>query len=151
MVFVEETIIPLTIDKLEQCVELYINVFNNEPWNENWTYQDAKERLNDLINTPKSLGFLLYQSSNLIGLVAGNGKQSFKGLSFYVAELCINNEVQGKGYGSKLLLYLEDELKKRGIQSLYLLTANGGSAEAFYMKNNYVINENWSVIKKKLK
>lgn len=145
-----ETIVPITIDKIEQCIELYINVFNNEAWNETWTYRDAKERLTDLIQTPKFLGFLLYENDDLIGFIAENSKQSYTGLTFYLAEFCINNQIQGKGYGSKLLLYLESELKKRDIQSLYLLTANRGLAEAFYLKNNYAINENRIVLKKDL-
>lgn len=145
-----ETVVPITADNLEQCIELYINVFNSEPWNETWTYQTAKERLTDLLHTPKSLGFLLYDNNNLIGFIAGNSKKSYTGLTFYLAELCINNKIQGKGYGSKLLLCLEDELKKRGVQSLYLLTANSGLAESFYLKNDYTINENRIVMKKNL-
>ena len=119
---------------MEQCIELYINVFNSEPWNETWTYSTAQERLTDLKHTPKFLGFLLYDNDNLIGFIAGNSKKSYSGLTFYLAELCINNKIQGKGHGSKLLLCLEDELKKRDIESLYLLTANGGLAESFYQK-----------------
>jgi aminoglycoside 6'-N-acetyltransferase I len=41
---------------LEPCIELNINVFNRDPWNETWTYQTAKERLTDLLHTPKFLG-----------------------------------------------------------------------------------------------
>lgn len=145
-----ETIVPITIDKIECCIDLYINVFNNEPWYETWTYQAAKERLVDLIHTPKFLGFLLYEKDELIGFIAGNSKQSYTGLTFYLAELCVSNKTQGKGYGSKLLLYLEEELRKRDISSLYLITANGGLAEAFYLKNNYIINENRVLIKKDL-
>lgn len=75
---------------------------------------------------------------------------SYQGLTFYLAELCVNNEIQGKGYGSKILHSLEDELQKIDIKSLYLLTANGGLAEAFYRKNDYVVNEHRLVMKKKL-
>ncbi|SNS34256.1 Acetyltransferase (GNAT) domain-containing protein [Anaerovirgula multivorans] len=145
-----ETIVLITNDKLEQCIELYIKVFNSEPWNETWTHETAKERLTDLLHTPRFLGFLFYDNDNLIGFIAGNSKKSYMGLTFYLAELCINNQIQGKGYGSKLLLCLEDELKKRDIHSLYLLTSNGGLAKAFYLKNNYVINENRIVMKKNL-
>ncbi|MGM0807088.1 MAG: GNAT family N-acetyltransferase [Bacillota bacterium] len=145
-----ETIGPMTLDRIEQCVKLYINVFNKDPWNETWTDRTAKERLMDLMHTPKFLGYLLYDKDALIGFIAGNSKQSFGGLTFYLAEFCISNQIQGNGYGSKLLLYLEDELKKRDISSLYLLTAKGGLAEAFYLKNNYTINENRVVIKKNL-
>ncbi|MFA1822924.1 GNAT family N-acetyltransferase [Virgibacillus oceani] len=146
----KETIEPITIDKTEECVELYINVFNSEPWNETWTYVTAEERLIDLLHTPKFLGFSLYDNGNLIGFIAGNSKKSYGGLTYYLAELCINNQIQGKGHGSKLLLCLEDELKKRGIQSLYLLTSNGGLAESFYLKNGYSINDKRIVMKKNL-
>ncbi|TRZ39179.1 GNAT family N-acetyltransferase [Niallia circulans] len=104
----------ITEDTLEQCIELYISVFNSEPWNETWTYSSAKERLTDLLHTPKFLGFLLYVKGNLIGFIAGNSKKSYAGLTFYLAELCINNRIQGKGYGTKLLLSLEEELHTKG-------------------------------------
>lgn len=142
--------LPLTSENLEPCIELYMNVFNSEPWNESWTYETAKERLTDLLNTPKFLGFLFHVDHNPVGFIAGNSKVSYQGLTFYLAELCVNNQLQGKGYGSKMLHSLEDELQKRGIKSLYLLTANDGLAEAFYRKNDYVVNEHRIVMKKSL-
>lgn len=145
-----ERIVPMTIVEIEECIELYINVFNREPWNESWTYSTAKERLTDFIHTPKHLGFLLYENDDLIGFIAGNGKKTDVGLTFYLGELCITHQVQGKGYGSKLLLHLEKELMKKGIFSLYLLTAQGGLAEAFYQKNGYTLREDRMVLQKKL-
>ncbi|RUT30505.1 N-acetyltransferase [Paenibacillus zeisoli] len=145
-----ERILPFTSDRLGHCTELYVQVFNSEPWKETWTRPTAEERLTDLLNTPKSFGFVLYDHDQLIGFIAGNSKKSYAGLTFYLAELCINNQIQGKGYGSKLLLHLENELRKIGVQSIYLLTANGGLAETFYLKNGYKINENRIVMNKQL-
>lgn len=142
--------LPLTSENLEQCIELYMNVFNREPWNESWTYETAKERLSDLLHTPKFLGFLFKIDHNAVGFVVGNSKVSYQGLTFYLAELCVNNEMQGKGHGSKMLQSLEDELQKREIKSLYFLTDNDGLAEAFYLKNDYVVNEDRVVMKKNL-
>ncbi|MGG0792184.1 GNAT family N-acetyltransferase [Peribacillus simplex] len=142
--------LPLTSENLEQCIELYMKVFNREPWNESWTYETAKERLSDLLHTPKFLGFLFQVDHNSVGFVAGNSKVSYQGLTFYLAELCVNNEMQGKGHGSKMLQSLEDELQKREIKSVYLLTANDGLAEAFYLKNDYIVNEDRVVMKKNL-
>ncbi|MGG0741452.1 hypothetical protein [Niallia taxi] len=51
----------------------------------------------------------------------------------------------------KLLLSLEEELQRKDIQSLYLLTANGGAAETFYLKNGYETNGNRLVMRKSLK
>jgi aminoglycoside 6'-N-acetyltransferase I len=62
----------------------------------------------------------------------------------------VNNQMQGKGHGSKMLRALEAELQKREIKSLYLLTGNDGLAEAFYLKNDYVVNEDRVVMKKNL-
>ncbi|MGG3497830.1 GNAT family N-acetyltransferase [Peribacillus simplex] len=142
--------LPLTSENLEQCIELYMNVFNREPWNESWTYETAEERLSDLLHPPKFLGFLFHIDHNPVGFVAGNSKVSYQGLTFYLAELCVNNEMQGKGRGSKMLQFLEDELQKREIKSLYVLTANDGLAEAFYLKNDYVVIEDRVVMKENL-
>ncbi|KRF58491.1 GNAT family acetyltransferase [Bacillus sp. Soil745] len=140
--------IPLTSENLELCIELYMNVFNREPWNERWTYETVKERLSDLLHTPKFLGFLFHIDHKPVGFIAGNSKVSDQGLTYYLAELCVNNQMQGKGHGSKMLRALEAELQKREIKSLYLLTANDGLAEAFYLKNDYVVNEDRVVMKK---
>jgi aminoglycoside 6'-N-acetyltransferase I len=145
---VTETVVPITTDNLEQCIELYIKVFNNQPWNESWSYETAKERLTDILHTPKFTGFLLKNNETPIGFIAGNSKKTYQGITFYVAELCISNEIQGKGYGSKLLQFLEKELLKKNVKSIYLLTSNGGFAENFYRKNGYVVNNNRIVMNK---
>lgn len=113
-----EEIIPVTADNLEQCITLYSKVFNSEPWNENWTYEAAKNRLSDLLYTPKSLIFALFSHQQLVGFIGGNCKENDKGTTFYLAELCIDNQIQGKGYGSKLLSHLEKELKEKKVQSI---------------------------------
>lgn len=79
---VAETIVPITTGKIEQCIELYINVFNSETWNETWTYLTATERLTDLLHTPKFLGFLLYNNGKLIGFIVGNSKKTYSELTF---------------------------------------------------------------------
>ncbi|UOQ50160.1 GNAT family N-acetyltransferase [Gracilibacillus caseinilyticus] len=143
-----ERLIPFTSEQVEACTELYMQVFNNEPWNETWTYQSARERLTDLQRTPKFLGYLLYKDDRLMGFIAGNSKKSYTGFTFYAAELCIDNWEQGNGYGTKLLTYLEERLKSIGVESLYLLTANDGKAKVFYQKNDYFVHDNRVVMKK---
>jgi aminoglycoside 6'-N-acetyltransferase I len=145
-----EEIIRVSADSMQECIELYTKVFNDEPWNESWTHEAAGERLLDLLHTPKSLLFSLSSHGRLAGLIGGNCKRHCGGTTFYLAELCIDNKIQGKGYGSKLLTHLERELKSMGVQSIYLLTMNGGQAEAFYNKHGYVLNKNRIVMAKSL-
>ncbi|WP_235872318.1 GNAT family N-acetyltransferase [Siminovitchia acidinfaciens] len=127
-----------------------MKVFNSAPWKENWSYEVAKERLDDLYHTPKFVGYTLCNYDKLVGFIAGNKKRTPKGIVFYIAELCINSEEQGQGYGSLLLESLEKELINNDVTSIYLLTSKGGLAESFYLKKNYSVNRNRIVMKKSL-
>ena len=40
----------LSQDKIDECTELYCNVFNRAPWNDGWDENDAKERLSEIFN-----------------------------------------------------------------------------------------------------
>ncbi|MEH7394445.1 GNAT family N-acetyltransferase [Priestia megaterium] len=136
-----EKVVPLTGENMQQCINLYMNVFTKKPWNEPWTEKSARERLTDLLNTPKFMGYLFYDQGDLIGMIAGQAKKSYSGMTFYVAELCVSASVQGKGYGSAILSRFENELQRHDINSLYLLTATGGAAQAFYERNGYTVND----------
>jgi aminoglycoside 6'-N-acetyltransferase I len=138
------------LESLEECIDLYIKVFNSAPWEENWSYEVAKERLDDLYHTPKFDGYTLYNNDRLVGFIVGNQKRTPQGIVFYIAELCINSEEQGQGYGSLLLESLEKKLKNIDVTSIYLLTSNGGLAESFYLKKNYAVNKNRIVMRKSL-
>ena len=35
----------ITAENLEACAELFVEVFNQPPWNENWSLVQALERL----------------------------------------------------------------------------------------------------------
>ncbi|WEA42566.1 GNAT family N-acetyltransferase [Priestia aryabhattai] len=143
-----EKVVPFTAENMQQCIDLYLDVFTRKPWNEQWTEESVKERLTDLLNTPKFIGYLFYDQGDLIGMIAGHAKKSYSGMTFYVAELCVSASVQGKGYGSAILSRFENELQRHDINSLYLLTATGGAAQAFYEKNGYAVNDQRVVLKK---
>ncbi|UOQ43735.1 GNAT family N-acetyltransferase [Halobacillus salinarum] len=140
----------LSRHEIEDCIDLYIKVFNSKPWNEEWSYDIARERLTDMYNTPKFLGLTLYQGSELVGFIGGNKKRKPQEIVFYIAELCIKNDIQGKGLGSMLLEFLEEQLSEDKVSSIYLLTSNDGLAERFYIKKNYEMNENRIVMRKTL-
>ncbi|KXG09287.1 GNAT family N-acetyltransferase [Anoxybacillus rupiensis] len=146
----EEIVAPMTFEHLQECIELYIRVFHREPWNENWTYEAARERLTDLLHTPKFIGFVCKQREAILGFIAGHSKASDQGMAFYLAELCIDQKAQGKGYGSQLLQVLEEELQKQHVKSIYLLTSAYGAAAAFYRKNGYTVRADRIVMKKSL-
>lgn len=143
-----EAIIPMSADWVEQCTDLYIKIFNAKPWNENWSRENTIEMLNDLCHAPRFKGFLFLLNNDVIGFVAGFSKAHGQGTAFFLAEFCIDGELQGKGYGSRLLACLEEKLRQENVNSLFLLTSSGGVAERFYKKRGFEIKPNRLVLNK---
>jgi GNAT superfamily N-acetyltransferase len=136
--------------KLEEYARLYTAVFNEEPWNENWTERAVMERLEDFMNTPKFSGFALYDEGELVGVIAGHGRVFMDRLSFYVGDFFIKGNRQGKGYGKRLLGHLEQEMKAKGYHKVTLLTMTESPAEQFYEKQGYEVNNGRVVMGKNL-
>ncbi|MEH2086365.1 GNAT family N-acetyltransferase [Nostoc sp.] len=131
-----EEIQTFTTEYLDKCAHLYVEVFNGKPWNEQWTFETARTRLFEIINTPGFVGFV-FKQDELLGFVAGYCKQGQKSKSFYLEEICVQPYKQHQGIGTKLLNQLMDTLTVMKVTGVYLLTKKDGQAEAFYTKHGY--------------
>lgn len=121
----------------QACINLMLNVFNNEPWNDNWTYEGAEKYLLDYINTPGFKGFIAEEDNKTKGFLFGFRKRWWQGDEFYINEMCVEISEQRNGIGTKLIKYLEDKLAAEGIENITLLTDRGIPAEHFYKKNGF--------------
>ena len=61
--------------------------------------------------------------------------------------MCVQTSRQRRGYGAMLLQTLEDRLT--GIEQVYLMTARGGPAQAFYEKQGYRAAQRQGVLTKR--
>ncbi|MER1957144.1 MAG: hypothetical protein ABS942_07180 [Solibacillus sp.] len=52
---------------LEKCTTTFIDVFNAEPWNDEWTVENATRYLMDFTNTPGFFGLVACEQEDLIG------------------------------------------------------------------------------------
>lgn len=60
-------------DKLDQIVDLFLEVFKNDPWNDNWpSKKKVRKYLLDIINTPGFKGYLKFRDNKLIGILLGH-------------------------------------------------------------------------------
>ncbi|MFN6468501.1 MAG: GNAT family N-acetyltransferase [Nostoc sp. SerVER01] len=135
-----EEIQTFSTEYLDRCAYLYVEVFNSEPWNEEWSFNTARTRLLEIINTPGFVGFV-FKQDELLGFLAGYCKQVQKGKSFYLEEICVRPDNQRQGIGTKLLNQLMDTLTSIEVSRVYLLTNKNGQAEAFYKKHGYQRNQ----------
>ena len=121
---------------LIQCTEMFIKVFNDDPWNDEWTFSKAQKYLLDFYNTPGFLGVLALENKEVIGFIFGVHRTWWSGNEFYIHEMCVESQHQNRGIGKLLLDYLIKSLGNN-ISNITLLTDRGIPAEAFYKKNGF--------------
>ncbi|WP_445637147.1 N-acetyltransferase domain-containing protein [Nostoc sp. DSM 114161] len=142
-----EQIQAFSTEYLDRCAYLYVEVFNSEPWNEEWSFNTARTRLFEIINTPGFVGFV-FEQDELLGFLAGYCKQGQKSKSFYLEEICVRLDKQRQGIGTKLLNKLMDTLIYIEVNRVYLLTNKDGQAETFYTKHGYQRNQQMIFMRK---
>ena len=125
----------LSLDDLEEIKALFRSVFTSPPWNEDWS--DEEQLTNYLLDlmevrTPVDLG--LYEDGVLVGISIGNIHHWCRGTEYFIEELCIRTEHQGKGLGTRFFKLIEEYIKERGINQIFLMTENNVPAYGFYKK-----------------
>ncbi|TGY45807.1 GNAT family N-acetyltransferase [Clostridium perfringens] len=136
---------------LNECAELFVKTFSQEPWNEPWNFESAKKRLNDVVLTPGFRGAVLRIDEKIEGVILGNLEQWYDGEHFCVKEFFVDSSSQGKGTGKKLLNALENILMEKEVGVVHFWTMKGSTAEAFYNKRGYEIPKELIMMRKKLK
>ena len=126
---------------IDPCAELFAEVFREAPWNEPWSHKKAMERLAHLYDSKGFVGFLIEKEKDIMGIVLGNVEPFAGGDVFYLREMCIKKEEQGKEYGKRLISYLHSELAAQKIAGSYLITRRNGLAATFYLANGYNYDE----------
>lgn len=128
----------LSIYDIEEIEELYRNIFTKSPWNDDWSDQkQLHQYIMDLIGNLNSLALGLYVDGVLTGLALGNIRHWYSGTQYYIDEFCIKTEEQGKGLGTCFLRYVEEYIKSKGINHIFLQTDTDMPAYHFYQKNGF--------------
>jgi ribosomal protein S18 acetylase RimI-like enzyme len=122
---------------LLKCTNTFIHVFNQEPWNDEWAKETAKQYLLDFTNTPGFKGIVAVDGEEIIGFIFGTRKHWWSGDEFFINEMCVRIEKQNTGVGSKMMKYLIKELESDGVRTISLLTDRGMPAEDFYKKHGF--------------
>ncbi len=139
----------LSIEDIEEIKQLFVEVFTNEPWNDDWSDpKQLHEYLIDLIDNRNSMTFGLYEDDYLIGLSMGSILHFHNGTEYYIFEFCIKEEKQGKGIGTEFLKKIEDFIKEKQVSIIFLQTERTVPAYGFYKKNGFVeLNDHISLYK----
>ena len=134
-------ILDMELCHIIKYAELFVSVFNSEPWNDSWTKETAMIRIENMMRTNTFIGKALFFDNDLKGIILGQKEQYYDGIHFQIQEFCVKNTEQNKGYGKKLLQALKDELSKIGVTNTYLITSKGEKTEGYYSKRGFITSD----------
>jgi GNAT superfamily N-acetyltransferase len=129
----------------EELIDLFIETYAQEPWNEVWKTESVRQRISDLTISPISISYLACDENGfIVGGLFGRRNIFLEATELFIDEFFISSKHQRKGHGSKLMNFVGDELKKEGYSCLVLNTERGFPSETFYKNNGY--NQKESII-----
>ncbi|MGC6768863.1 GNAT family N-acetyltransferase [Enterococcus sp. LJL51] len=124
---------------IKEAIELYIEVFSAEPWNDQLTFQQIADYIKSLQGMNTFKGFILRNEATgkLTGVALGFVRPWYQGLEYHMDAFYISNELQRKGIGSCFMTKIKQSLAEENIPDIILDTERGYPAEGFYLKNGF--------------
>ena len=99
---------------LDECAELLRTVYNNEQWACRWSELKSKNYIEELSQFPRFVGFLLLNDEEeLIGAALCHERTWWYKDELFIDEFFIHPDCQQRGYGSKLLKYMNKYTKEQ--------------------------------------
>ncbi|EXG85883.1 acetyltransferase [Clostridium sp. ASBs410] len=134
----------------EEILELYVKSFRLKPWNETWTFDMAGMRINDYLQNPMALGYEARQDGNIVGFLMGYIISYLGVKEFHIQDFVISVDFSRMGLGTKMLALVQQDVKRRGIENINLITLKDPRTEGFYNKNGYETDSNLVFMNKKI-
>jgi N-acetylglutamate synthase-like GNAT family acetyltransferase len=139
------------IDDVDEITELYIETYKQEPWNENWKREIAKEKIKDVIENNIAENYCINNNDKIIGVMFGHRNYFIDEKELYIDEFFIEHNIQRKGIGKYFLDYIEKDIKLKNYSRMILLTKKAFPSELFYKKNEFSISPNIILMYKGIK
>jgi GNAT superfamily N-acetyltransferase len=128
-------------DDVLQLSDLFVSVFNEPPWSQDWKKEWAYERLSIIFKSYRFYGCLAEVDNHPVAAVLSR-LGSFKGeLELEIIENFVIKDEQRKGIGVALLNELKSCAKVDGIRCFVLQTGRDTYAKSFYLTYGFKAHE----------
>ena len=129
---------PMTAERLEEYVDVFINVFTKEPWNDVYESRGQVEAFfRNYMADNYFLGWALMRGGRCAGLCFGAKKPWLAGMEYWIDQFCVAENFQRRGVGTLFLALVEKEAERLGLNGIILATARSFPSEKFYLKNGF--------------
>ena len=123
---------------LPQIAELYKNAFAGEPWNDDWSDEkQLAEYIKEISSSYNALNYGLIIDGRLAAVSIGEIRHWWSGTEYKIEEFCVTPDIQRKGIGTRFLDMIENDIRKRGLDGIFLETDNDKPSYRFYRKNGF--------------
>lgn len=128
----------------ESCAYELVEAFKGEPWYEEWSLQQAYIRIEEIMSSRVSRGYVIYDGDSVVSMACGRIMTYLDRKELWIDEFSVHPDYQGKGVGSAMLDYIRSEVKKEKeiIAYIGLHTEKGFPAVKFYEKNGFEVSDN---------
>ena len=140
----------ISIDQINECVNVFISVFSSVPWSETWSKEKAFARLCDIYNIKRSICLCCKLEDKIVGALFGYLQEWHDGYHYEIREIFVLKEHQNAGCGSAILDELERELSVKRPLKIILQTMRKQDTLLFYNKKGFSINDDEIVLFKNL-
>ncbi|MBQ6559835.1 MAG: GNAT family N-acetyltransferase [Erysipelotrichaceae bacterium] len=93
--------------------------------------------MKDITEVRNPLIYGLFEEDELIGFSIGRIKHWCGGTEYYIEEMCIRPDHQHQGYGKEFFALMENKLKEKGLDTIYLMTDRDKPSYVFYKKTGF--------------
>lgn len=125
------------VDDLDAITAVFVQCFNDAPWNDGWSFDAARERLVGILAARHFRGAVAVSDGNIVGLLLGQKERWVDAFHFNLQEMCVVPARQRNGVGRALLRHVTEQLRAEGTEKIYLITSPDGGAAAFYSAHGY--------------
>lgn len=134
----DEQFIVLDKTYLPEMAELYKNAFGREPWNDDWSCKEQlMQYMREISCAFNSLNYGLIINGRLSAVSVGMIRHWWMGTNYNIEEFCVSPDMQGNGIGSRFMAMICEDIKKRGLNGIFLQTDNDKPSYGFYKKNGF--------------
>ena len=126
-----------TTEHITEYGKIYATAFSGEPWNDHWKLEDAEIHIKEIMESKQSYGLEYLVDGKVAGFILGSSMLFHWGRMFEINDLAVHPEYQGQGIATKLLEACLEEMKKRGIKGVNLITQGDGFLSKFYEKHGF--------------
>ena len=136
---------PITVEMAEryreQIAQLYFENVRSNAFHSHYTYDEAYEKMNDLIGHLKDNTAIVYgafEDDELIAFMWAYVHEFREETRMYVSEIRVKEEYRRRGIGSQMLRMVEDKAREQGLSAIYLhAESNNPNAIGFYRAAGY--------------